>query len=78
MRCLQHMPCALTGAVTSSCVVDSVTGRELLMLSMDPERPVNRSVLQQSGGSADKVQQLEGQDTDMVSGSYDTGNSLIA
>jgi hypothetical protein len=49
------------GAVVSSCVVDAATGRELLMISMDPDRPVNRTAIH-----ADvDVQQLD-QDFDQV------------
>jgi hypothetical protein len=59
-----------TGAVVSSSVVDAATGCELIMISMDPERPVNRTVdrigIHVSGTAAyDDAQQLE-QDYDQV------------
>jgi hypothetical protein len=56
-----------TGAVVSSSVVDAATGRELLMISMDPDRPVTRTGLHEthSAANGDDAQQLE-QDNDQV------------
>jgi hypothetical protein len=56
-----------TGAVVSSSVVDAATGHELLMISMDPDRPINRTGLHETHSAAhgDDAQHLE-EDNDQV------------